>query len=195
MQYVMDKILNQTLYGESDSDGHLMALLGLSLSIKAKRILELGVRYGDTTLPLLYSAYLNRGQLCSVDIKDSAFVPPPELKDHWTFIKSEAIECLRLMVKENAKFDLVLVDDWHSGEHVAEELYLLDKMTTPSSLILLHDLMYGHSQPQYHNDPNEVNPEFANGGPCAAVFSLSKDTWEFATIPAFHGLTILRKKA
>lgn len=192
----MEKILNQTIYGTSDSDAHLVALLGISLSLKAKGILELGVRDGDTTLPLLYSAYLNRGSLCSIDIKPTAFVPPPELDKYWTFIESDAISCLEDMVKENMKFDLVFVDDWHSYEHVYRELELIDHLTTPSSVIILHDLMYGNHQPNYYGDWNDKG-EFANGGPFRAVdeFVNPEDGgWEYATIPSSHGLTILRKK-
>ena len=193
MNHILEQILQQTIYGESDSDGHLMTLLGISLSLKAKNILELGVIYGDTTLPLLLSAYLNRCSLVSVDIKESAFVPPPELKKYWMFIQSEATQCLANMAKENAKFDLVLVDDWHTTSHVAEELYYLDPMTTPTSVILLHDLMYGNRQP-YYNQDIVPDGEFAGQGPYGAVSNLP-NKWEWATIPAFHGLTILRKKA
>lgn len=195
MMNVIEQILKQTIYGDSDSDGHLMTILGIALSIRAKRMLELGVRYGDTTLPLLEAAYLNGGKLTSVDIAPTKFQCPIPLMGYWQFVQSEAVAFLSNVSKEDEEYDLVLVDDWHSGEHVAEELYYIDKLTTPSSIILLHDLMYGNTQPNYHNDPNETNPEFGNGGPCAAVFSLPKDKWEFSTIPAFHGLTILRKKA
>ena len=196
MQYIIDKILNQTIYGTSDSDGHLLTLLGIALSLKTQNILELGVRYGDTTLPLLLAAYFNLGTLTSVDINDTEFVPPAELKDSWKFVKMDSIKFLESMFDKDEQFDLVFVDDWHAFGHVYMELCFLHDLVKPSSVILLHDLMYGGRQPEYYSDP-QAEGEFANGGPFRAVqeFTEQYPGWEWATIPAFHGLTILRKKA
>jgi hypothetical protein len=55
--------------------------------------------------------------------------------------------------------------------------------------------MYGGYEPSYHTNPAMWKGEWAFGGPYRAVRSLNSRTWEWATLPWFSGLTILRKKA
>lgn len=186
---ILHSIIDKTLNGVSDSDQHLMTLFSLVLNIKAKKILELGVRFGDTTLPLLLAAKITNGHLTSIDINPTQFECPESLKEFWTFKKTDAIQFLET---QNEKYDLIFVDDWHSYTHVKRELELLDKLSDKTTLILLHDLMgCGHH-------PNYVfldgSPEWEGGGPCRAVFELDTNKWEWSTIPVNHGLTILRKK-
>lgn len=187
----LDNIINTTLYGKGDSDKHLLTLSSLILQLNAKNILELGVRRGTTTLPLLYGASLTKGKVTSVDINDTEFICPNEYEHLWSFHKSDAIKFL-----ENNKiiWDLVYIDDWHSYEHVKKEIELLDSKITPSTVIVLHDLMYANYQPKYHTDLAVKEGQWANGGPYRAVCELNTNFWEFSTIPACNGLTILRKK-
>lgn len=195
MEQFLNQVINQTLYGKQDSDSHLMALFGIALSLRPKLILELGVRYGDTTMPLMLAAKLLDAQMTSVDINSTKFSPSPEFRNNWHFVQSDAIKFLSDAVERNINYDLVFVDDWHSYTHVKRELELLDKLTTPSSVILLHDLMYGGTHPYYHSELDTTNPEWADGGPYRAVNELDKKKWEFATIPTCNGLTLLRKKS
>ena len=191
------EFLNKTVkHGQGDSDKHLLTLYSIALQISAKSILELGVRGGQTTLPFLCAAAENAGTVHSVDIESTNFVCPSDLAMHWKFYKCDAIQWLQDVASfpEN-KFDLVYIDDWHSYDHVKIELELIDKLVTPSSIILLHDLMYSNAQPDYHSDVNTADPEWLNGGPYRAVAELDKDIWEWSTIPVNHGLTILRKKS
>lgn len=191
-----DFLNNTVKNGPGDSDKHLLTLYSIALQISAKTILELGVRSGMTTLPFLCAAAENGGTLHSVDIDTTSFVCPSDLANHWKFYKSDAIEWLRNVssVPQN-KFDLIYIDDWHSYDHVKTELELIDKMITPSSVILLHDLMYSNAQPDYRSNVGTIDPEWQNGGPYRAVDELDKNVWEWATIPVNHGLTILRKKS
>jgi len=64
----LEHVINTSLNGTGDSDAHLMTIFGIVLGIKAKTILELGVRGGTTTLPLLMAAKLTGGKVVSVDI-------------------------------------------------------------------------------------------------------------------------------
>ena len=48
---ILSSILKTTLTGQEDSDQHLMTLFSIGLEIKARSILELGVRDGHTTPP------------------------------------------------------------------------------------------------------------------------------------------------
>lgn len=190
----MDTLINTTLYGKGDSDAHLMTMFAIALNIHAKNILELGVRDGTTTLPLLMAAKRTGGKVVSVDINDTTFVPPPELAPYWSFVKMDALEYLKQLDKSVVQ-DLIYVDDWHSYEHVKAELEEIDKCVSPSSVVLLHDLMYGNYTPRYHSDlTDNAGAQWAHGGPYRAVAELPGQFWEFATIPVCNGLTILRKK-
>ena len=187
-------LLKKVTEGKGDSDKHLLTMYSIALSINAKNILELGVRNGDTTLPYLLAAKENDGYLESVDVNESAFECPIELKNLWSFYKTDAIEFLQDKVLENKKYDLIYIDDWHSYEHVKKELELIDQLIRPGSVVLLHDLMYGNTCPYYHVDLTACSPQWANGGPYRAVAELNPNFWEFSTIPSNNGLTILRKK-
>ncbi|NBP01904.1 MAG: class I SAM-dependent methyltransferase [Proteobacteria bacterium] len=193
---MFNNFLDKTLTGTNDSDQHLTTLFAITIQLKAKKVLELGVRWGDTTEPMLAGVALNGGHITCLDINESAFVCPEELKPHYTFIQSDAIEFLKQEVEKNAYYDLVYVDDWHSGPHVRKELELIDQITDKKSIILLHDLMGTHHHPEY-SYPMDVDvwgEEWAGGGPYAAVKELDLDKWEWATFPVNHGLTVLRKK-
>ena len=189
----LKKICETTILGTGDSDSHLLSLFSICVSLRAKNILELGVRDGVTTLPLLCAADVFEGKLTSVDIQNTNFVPPKDLARRWNFIKSSSIDFLENL-KQDDVFDVVYVDDWHSYEHVKKELEILDSHVSLSSVILLHDLMYGNYEPHYHTDLATKSGQWANGGPYRAVCELSDNFWEFSTIPSCNGLTILRKK-
>ena len=188
------KIIETTINGEGDSDRHLTTLLGIALGSKAKLIIELGVRGGGTTLPLLEAAKINGGVLCSVDIEETDFKPSEEYEPHWEFYKEDSISFLRSL-SPHKTIDMVYIDDWHSYEHVKKQLEILDTLVSPSTIIVLHDLMYGETCPFYHSDLTEsAGDQWAKGGPYRAVAELNPQFWEFSTLPWNNGLTILRKK-
>lgn len=189
-QYMMSK----TLTGNGDSDKHTMTLFGMVLSLKPRKILELGVREGHTTLPILCAARECAAVVHSVDIEHTTFNCPEELSLNWLFFKMDAIKYLESAVANNEKYDIIYIDDWHSYDHVKRELELIDKISDPNTVILLHDLMYTNYQPNYHSNLNDPDPQWANGGPYRAVAELPSDKWEYATLPTNHGLTILRKR-
>jgi len=189
----VDYMIDVSLNGKKDSDSHLAAIFGIAISIKAKTILELGVRSGKTTIPLLLAAEKTGGKLHSVDVVQADVTPPERLRSHWEFTASDAIKYLQKWDKSK-KIDLVYVDDLHTYPHVAQELKLLKDLVTPSSVILLHDLMYGNWEPRYHTDMTLRKGQWAHGGPYRAVAELDPQHWEFSTIPSCNGLTILRNK-
>lgn len=189
----LTQILEMTLNGNGDSDKHIMTLFSIAVGGNSKNIIELGVRGGNTTLPLILASKLTGGKVTSVDINETEFKCPKELQDNWNFVKSDAIEFL-LKLTPSDNIDLIYIDDWHSYDHVKQELDILDKIISPSTIILLHDLMYGNTNPFYHTDLTLKDGQWANGGPYRAVAELNPQFWEFATLPWNNGLTILRKK-
>ena len=187
-------LLNQVKYGPQDSDRHVLTCFSVAMQIHAKKILELGVRTGNTTLPFLCAAKELGGMVHSVDLDATTFRCPDDLRVYWKFFQSDAISWLEQQRDQGAQYDLVYIDDWHAYDHVRRELEIIDSMVTPSSIILLHDLMYSNAQPDYRSDPSTADAQWAGGGPYRAVAELDPDIWEWATIPINHGLTILRKK-
>lgn len=196
-----EDILLQTLRGKGDSDPLAMALFGIVLSMGAKNVLELGARGGGTTIPLLAAVEETGGILTSVDVDPNAIaVVDGTLRLHgrdmrrWTGEVMDANDYLAEAVSDGHLYDVIYVDDWHSYDHVKQELEHIDKLVSPSSIVLLHDLMYANYEPHYHTDIACKEGQWAKGGPYRAVAELSDNFWEFSTIPVSNGLTILRKK-
>ena len=190
---MIEKIITKTLNGTGDSDKHLMLLYSLVIGSGAKTIIELGVRGGDTTLPLVLGAKETDGIVYSVDNKKIGFSLPEELQKYNKFYLQDALSFLDGW-NENNNIDLILVDDWHAYDHVKKELEILDRLISPNTIILLHDLMYGDTCPFYHTDLTQNEGQWANGGPYRAVAELNPQFWEFSTLPWGNGMTILRKK-
>ena len=191
MQHNIESILETSINGNGDSDRHLMSLFSLALATKGKYYIELGVRNGTTTEPILEAAKLNNGKLYSVDINPCSKYNSA----NWCFVEQDAIKFLEDW--ESLHYpppDFVYIDDWHSYDHVKKELEILDRIITPKTIIILHDLMYGNTAPYYHSDMTARDGQWANGGPYRAVAELNPQFWEFCTLPWSHGLTILRKK-
>jgi predicted O-methyltransferase YrrM len=187
-------LLNQVKYGPQDSDRHVLTCFSMAMQIHAKKILELGVRTGNTTLPFLCAAKELGGMVHSVDLDATTFQCPDDLRVYWKFFQSDAIAWLEQQCNQGAQYDLIYIDDWHAYDHVRRELEIIDSMVTPSSIILLHDLMYSNAQPDYRSDPSTADAQWAGGGPYRAVADLDPEIWEWATVPINHGLTVLRKK-
>ena len=191
---IVTQLIEKTKNGGGDSDKHLMTFFSLVLGSESKTIIELGVRNGDSTLPLTLGAYHNGGHVYSVDINKSEYVLPKVLSHSQTFHKGDAIEFLENWDKSKS-IDLIYIDDWHSYEHVKRELEILDSLVSPNTVIILHDLMYGNTCPFYHSDLTEsAGSQWSHGGPYRAVAELNPQFWEFSTLPYNNGLTILRKK-
>jgi len=128
-----------------------------------------------------------------VDVQPTTFECPVDYRSHWDFVQGDALDFLYQWPAQD-KIDFVLLDDWHSYEHVRGELALLDERIGPSSVVLLHDLMRGGHEPYYHCDLTVKTGTWANGGPYRAVAELDPSLWEWATLPWDSGLTLLRKK-
>ena len=194
-EQVLRHFINTVKHGHQDSDQHLLTVWAMSLQVRAKRVLELGVRTGNTTLPFLLAMAEMGGHVDSVDLSPTTFQCPDVLKPFWTFYQSDAIAWLEQKAATGAQYDVVYIDDWHSYPHVKKELEFVEKMITPSSIILLHDLMYSGAHPDYRSDPDTTDAQWEGGGPYRAVAELDPEIWEWATVPVNHGLTLLRKKS
>lgn len=194
-QQDLEYLLNKVKFGNGDSDKHLLTFFGIALNINAKRILELGVRDGNSTVPWVLAANEIGGHVDSVDLEATRWKCPDAYQHLWKFTQSDAIAFLEQCVTEKRQYDLIYIDDWHAYAHVKRELELIEHMITPSGVILIHDTMYGNTQPDYHMEVNTTDAQWLEGGPYRAVSELDPSVWEWATIPANHGMTLLRKKS
>lgn len=190
----LQELLNRTLElrydGQTNNFPHVLVFFALALQNKATRILELGVREGGSTYPFLVASKILNGTTTSVDIKAPIFRCPDDLKPHWNFHQEDARIFLSKITEPS--YDIIYVDDWHSYSHVKTELELIDRISTPNTIILLHDTM-PNSVPNYTLTYNQ-GEEWEGGGPAKALLELDTNKWEYATLPKNHGLTILRKK-
>ena len=180
MRNCIDDFCDKALYGNLDSDRHIITIFSIALASKGKTFVELGVREGHTTEPLYEAVKLNGGHLWSVDINiPTEFKPNNE---NYTFVQKDSIEFLDEWPKDK-RIDVAYVDDWHSYSHVKKQLEILDQLVGPSSIILLHDLMYGNTDPFYHSDLTLKEGQWADGGPYRAVAELNPQFWEWTTLP------------
>jgi predicted O-methyltransferase YrrM len=192
---IFDHLLKKVKWGQQDTDRHVLTLYAMAMQLHARKILELGVRSGNTTLPFLCACAELGGMLHSVDLDQTNFQAPDGLKPFWKFHQSDALAWLEANITGVVgQYDLIYIDDWHSYDHVKRELELIEPICGPSTVILLHDLMYSGAHPDYRCDLEARDPQWANGGPYRAVAELDPNIWEWATLPVNHGLTLLRKK-
>ena len=170
MKNCINDFCDKALYGNLDSDRHIITIFSIALASKGKTFVELGVREGHTTEPLYEAVKLNGGHLWSVDINiPTEFKPNNE---NYTFVQKDSIKFLEEWPKDK-RIDVAYVDDWHSYSHVKKQLEILDQLVGPSSIILLHDLMYGNTDPFYHSDLTLKEGQWADGGPYRAVAELN----------------------
>ena len=198
-----DLMIRLVLTNDRDIDEHLFTLFSMVLSNKPEFVFELGVRTARSSLAFLSANQYVDCKLISVDIDPIRpdFNFPESWKTKWTFFQKDALKFLEddlpkiLEDRDENRSLIFYVDDWHCGEHVSKELEFISKHATPKDLIILHDLMYGNSQPHYRSVDNPSDKQWSNGGPYAAIEKLDLSKWEYCTIPRCHGLTFLRKKS
>lgn len=197
IKYNLDDVIDNALYSvrEPDTSQHGITLFALAVSIRAKRVLETGVRNGGTTWPLLKAVAITGGKLTSVDIQDHGFRPPvpaEELSRLWDFVVQDALTFLK---DNNETYDLIYIDDLHTTDHLYKELLEVHRVANKSTVIVLHDLMHSGTHPEYNTKVMPQDNEFAGTGPHGGLMKFLNEhpDYEYATIPVNHGLTIMRK--
>ena len=110
-------------------------------NIKNIKILELGVDEGHSTSLFLKLIEQNKGNLISVDIKDSShlFVNP-----NWKFIHSSDhnFEDINKEVQKLGELDLILIDSFHEAMHVKKNFYNYYQFLKVNGLIVIDDISW-----------------------------------------------------
>lgn len=129
----------QAVRTSSDINEHLPKLVELCKSLKAKKIIELGTRGGNSTVAWLFGLHQTYGHLWSVDID-----PAPEFTDErWTFIQGDDLSPEVFNQLPNDA-DIVFVDTSHQYEQTIAELHLYKWKVRPGGKIVLHDTELAH---------------------------------------------------
>ncbi|NIR76763.1 MAG: hypothetical protein GWN53_17180 [Gammaproteobacteria bacterium] len=135
-----EEILRKIVDGTPDSDirEHLPTLYRLTVDLDARRVLELGVKYGNSTLAFLMALHETGGHLTSVDI-ELPRVAYKRIKrrgwlGRWTLRWRDDRE---YEWEHDTPPDIVFIDSSHAYEHTAYELDAFGGLATGA--VVLHD--------------------------------------------------------
>jgi cephalosporin hydroxylase len=143
------------------------AIQDLIYKLKPDYVIETGTAFGGSAL--FYASMLkllNHGEVITVDIEKKAV---PETNEIWkekviSFIGSSIDDDIFSEIKtivENKK-NIVLLDSWHTKEHVLKELQLYSQLIPVNSYIIVEDThVNGHPVPwKWGEGPYEAVFEF-----------------------------------
>lgn len=122
------------------------SLIRLTMS---KRILEVGMFTGFTTLHMIRAVYPD-GLVFAIDNQKvfPSFFGKPEIAVCFDFRHGDTLVELARLHTEGQQFDFVFVDSDHSLEHTEKERQLLWNVTRPGSIFVFHDCPPQH-EPQH----------------------------------------------
>ena len=105
--------LQQRIAQKSDISEHLQTLHDLAARIPDCRVVEFGVRSGNSTC-----AFLTAGAtVFSYDISKPSFQPEPSQAIRWTFTQADTGR-----LDAVPQCDIFFIDTLHTGDHVRREL-------------------------------------------------------------------------
>jgi len=132
---------------ETDMYHHLPYLRQVVINLKAKQVIELGVRTGESTVAFLAGLAETGGKLWSCDIQSPLEVtnhgPGNPIKDHiwgkydnWEFVKGNDLQVAKQAPK---RCDVLFIDTEHTYEQAVAELEAYGPRVRPGGVILMHD--------------------------------------------------------
>ncbi len=120
----------------SDIVDHLEYFVDTCLELDAKKVIELGVRTGNSTVAWLHGLDQTGGHLWSVDPDGRAVGTIPA--DRWTFVFG--LDTDRAVLDQLPNMvDVVFIDTTHTYQHTLRELDLYVPRVRPGGRVLLHD--------------------------------------------------------
>jgi len=126
----------------TDINQHLVPLYNMVLEMKAKTVIELGVRSGESTVALLEGVHQTEGHLWSVDV-DPCLMTQEMVKVYgmlprWRFVQGDDIEFAAKWDKA-VPVDIVFVDTSHQYEHTKKEIVAFEPLVRPGGRLIFHD--------------------------------------------------------
>jgi predicted O-methyltransferase YrrM len=145
--------------------GHLLIMYSIVMGMKAKNIVEVGMRYGDSTRALLYATQRFNGRVTSVDVADYPetlkLIKAFGLDKYHNFIKGRSTEIAAKWNNLNGTYpiDILLLDGGHQYKEHKEDFEAWYPHVRPGGLTLIHDVNpdepHGYG---YEHFKNEVLP-------------------------------------
>jgi predicted O-methyltransferase YrrM len=114
------------------------------------KVLELGVRTGNSTAAFLAAAEANDGHVWSIDITSPAVPPEWQQTGLWTLTVGDDLE---LAPQAPDKVDVLFIDTSHTYSQTYAELAAYARNVKPGGVILLHDTELEHPQASPPTDP------------------------------------------
>jgi len=181
------EILQELVALNADTSDCVVPLVLIACMMKAKHILELGVRTGVSTRALLVACRKLNASLISYDtdpctetrqkIRELELVN--QEKPNWLFVQEDDRQMLAIVKPRS--MDMIFLDTDHELTHAAMELDLCDKVLKRGGVILVHDTL----APAYA-DINKAIAQF---------MERHKKTYRFYEVGTRYGLGMLVKKA
>lgn len=146
----------------SDMAHYMPVLFGTAARYEQCKIIELGVRGGDSTMALLAAAELAGGHLWSVDIDPGCefLKRDPQPESHlWTFVCEDSRSAAAAAATPDDAH-VVLIDSSHDYDQTCTELLIyLDKLRG-GGMLLMHDVGHPDFGPPVRAALAEVLPRF-----------------------------------
>lgn len=131
----------------SDIREYLPLLHGYARMYSGARIIEAGVRDGNSTIALLHAAEITGGHLWSVDcdpvLERPGGMGPWAGHPAWTFTQGRAADPGTLE-EQPAQADVFFLDASHRYDDTLAELRAYMPRLVPGGTALFHDTRYGH---------------------------------------------------
>jgi len=127
--------------GPNDIRDEMPYLLGRAQSWAEPRILEIGVRSGNSTSAFLAAAArgLGRGHVWSVDVAEPAVPPEWHTCGYWTFRQDRSLDVTPELAGWPASFHVLFLDGDHSRAGVLAELRKFVPYVAAGGVVLCHD--------------------------------------------------------
>ncbi len=133
-------------FSKDPTDIHtlLIPMYNLAKDIGAKTIVELGVRWGNSTIALLVYCHYNDAHLYSVDIEDChvarSIINALGLTPYWAFTQMNDVDYIKKWkIKEDNLIDLLFIDTDHTYDLTKKELDEYSPYVRKGGIILFHD--------------------------------------------------------
>lgn len=134
----------------TDMGFHMPALVQAVKDLDAGTVVELGTRYGASTIAFLYALEGTHGELWSVDCSFPVMDPETGIEllnsqgplgcvPYWTFLLGYDTSDMILRALPQRNIDLLLIDTNHVFEETIIELSLYAPLVRPGGRIMLHD--------------------------------------------------------
>ncbi len=135
---------------QSDIVEHLPYFVELCTELQAKRVIELGVRGGVSTIAWLHGLDLSDGHLWSVDI-----VPAPDdiESERWTFERGDDTD-YEIVSRLPTEVDIVFIDTSHTYDHTLKELETYLPLVRAGGRIVMHDTELKRPEASDATDPS-----------------------------------------